>query len=238
MPLSPDTELGPYRIVEAIGAGGRVEVYRARDTRLERDVAIKILPWYANYLAVTGRYGGAIEQIRLAAELDPLSRIINSNHGGSLGYAGRYEEGAEQIRKTLELDPSWALGHMRLGRNYELRGLFSEAIPHYEKAVELDDTPYGLGNVGHAYAKSGRVDEAHAVLERLEELANSRYVAPIERAYVYAGLGDLDNCFEWLEKACDERSGNLLFARLWPIGKDIEHDPRFSDLIRRIGLEE
>ena len=194
--------------------------------------------WYANYLAVTGRYDEGIEQIRLAAELDPLSRIINSNLGGQLGYAGHHEDGAEQIRKTLELDPSWALGHMRLGQNYELRGLFSEAIPHYEKMVELDDTPHGLGHLGHAYAKSGRVDEAHAVLERLEELSNSRYVAPIERAYVYAGLGDLDKCFEWLEKAYDERSGNLLFARVWPIGKDIEQDPRFSDLMRRIGLEE
>ena len=127
---------------------------------------------------------------------------------------------------------------MWLGVNYELRGLFSEAIPHYEKAFELDDTPYGLGNLGHAYAKSGRVDEANAVLERLDDLAKSRYVAPIERAYVYASLGDLDRSFEWLEKAYDERSGNLMFARVFPIGKDIDQDPRFSDLMRRIGLEE
>ncbi len=116
--------------------------------------------------------------------------------------------------------------------------MFSEAIPHLEKAVELDDTPYGLGNLGHAYAKSGRVDEAHAVLERLEELANPRYVAPLERANVYAGLGDLDRSFEWLEKAYDERSSNLPFVRGAPIGRDIDHDPRFSDLMRRIGLEE
>jgi tetratricopeptide (TPR) repeat protein len=116
--------------------------------------------------------------------------------------------------------------------------LFSEAIPHYEKGIELDDSQFGLGSLGHAYAKSGRVDEAHAVLERLDELANSRYVAPTEKAYVYAGLGDLDRSFEWLEKAYDERSGDLPFARAFPIGKDLEHDPRFSDLMRRIGLEE
>ena len=158
-------------------------------------------------------------------------------YGQSLGYAGRFEDGDEQLRKTLELDPSWAIGHMRLGQNYELRCLFSEAIPHYEKAVELNDTPYGLGNLGHAYAKSGRVDEAHAVLERLEQLAEARYVAPLERAYVYGGLGDLDRSFEWLEKAYEERSSNLLWARVFPIGKDIEHDPRFADLMRRIGLE-
>ena len=193
--------------------------------------------WYSVLLNFSRRYDEGIEQIRLAAELDPLSRIINENYGQTLGYAGRFEEGAEQLRKTLELDPSWALGHVRLGQNYELRGLFSEAIPHYEKAFELDDT-YGLGNLGHAYAKSGRVDEAHAVLERLEELAKSRYVAPIEKAFVYAGLGDLDNCFEWLEMAYDERKSELLFLHVSPMGKDIELDPRFSDLMRRIGLQE
>ena len=194
--------------------------------------------WYSEYLVATGRYDEAIEQIRMAAELDPLSRIINASYGSSLGYAGRFEEGAEQLRKTLVLDPSWALVHMFLGEHYELRGLFSEAIPHYEKAMELDDTPHGLGNLGHAYAKSGRVDEANAVLERLEELSKFRYVAPLERAYVYAGLSDLDRSFEWLEKAYDERSSNLLFARVFPMGKDLERDPRFSDLMRRIGLEE
>ena len=194
--------------------------------------------WYANYLVVTGRYDEATEQIRKAAELDPLSRIINVNYGMFLGWAGHLEQGAEQLRKTLELDPSWALGHMWLGQNYELRGLFSEAILHYEKAFELDDSQYGLGSLGHAYAKSERVDEAHAVLERLDELANSRYVAPLERATVYAGLGDLDRSFEWLEEAYDERASNLLFARVLPIRKDIEHDPRFSDLMRRMGLEE
>ena len=126
---------------------------------------------------------------------------------------------------------------MWLGENYELQGLFSEAIPHYEKAFELNDSPYGLGNLGHAYARSGRVDEAHAVLERLEELSKSRYVAPLERAYVYAGLGDLDNCFEWLEKAYDERTSILILARVLTIANDIGHDPRFADLTRRVGLE-
>ena len=76
------------------------------------------------------------------------------------------------------------------------------------------------------------------VLERLEELAKSRYFAPLERAFVYAGLGDLDNCFEWLEKAYDDRSSSLPLVRAYPMGKDIEQDPRFSDLMRRIGLEE
>ena len=194
--------------------------------------------WYSHFLLITRRHDESLEQARIAAELDPLSLIISSNYGGFLGYAGRYEEGAEQLRKTLELNPSWALGHMWLGEHYELRGLFSEAIPHYEKAVELDETPYVLGSLGHAYAKSGRVDEALAVLERLDELSKSRYVAPLERAYVHAGLGDLDRSFEWLEKAYEERSGDLLLARVFPIGKDIEHDPRFSDLIRRIGLED
>ena len=159
------------------------------------------------------------------------------NYGQFLGYAGRHEEGALKLRKTIGLDPTWALGHLWLGQNYELRSLFSEAIPHYEKALELADSPFGLGFIGHAYAKSGRVDEAHAVLERLQELAKTRYVAPTEKAFVYAGLGDLDKSFEWLEKAYDERWSMLLFTRTFLIGRDIAQDPRLADLMRRIGLE-
>ena len=175
---------------------------------------------------LTGRYDDAVEQMRLAVDLDPLSQVINANYGIFLGFAKRYEEGALQLRKTIELDGSWGLGHLWLGQNFELRGSFFEAIPHYEKAIELD-SPYGLGYLGHPYAKSGRVDEARALLEHMEELAKSRYVDPVQRASIYAGLADFDGSFEWLEKACDERSGTLLFTPTNPIARDLEHDPRF-----------
>ena len=194
--------------------------------------------WYSVYLVVTGRDDEAIERIRMALELEPLSRIINSNYGQWLSLAGRYEEAHEQLRKTSELDPAWAMAHWQIGRNYMQQGLFSEAVAHYEQAVMLDASPYWIGFLGHAYAKLGRVDEAHSVLERLDELAETRYVSPLGKAAVYAGLGDLDSFFEWMEHDYEERASNLPLLRGFPWGEAVEQDPRFAELLRRIGLEE
>ena len=102
----------------------------------------------------------------------------------------------------------------------------------------LEDSPYRIGWLGHAYAKSGCVDEAHSVLERLDELAETRYVAPLERAAVYARLGDLDKFFEWLDRAYEGRASDMPFLRVSPWVEDVEQDPRFAELLRRVGLEE
>ena len=82
------------------------------------------------------------------------------------------------------------------------------------------------------------VNEAHSVLERLDELAKTRYVSPLERAGVYAGLGDLDRSFEWMERAYEERTSELPLLRLYPWGEDVDQDPRYTELLRRVGLEE
>ena len=193
--------------------------------------------WYSLLLAATDRHDEAVEQIRLAVELDPLSLIINDNYGLWLATAGRYVESEEQFRKTLELDPNWALGYYRLGMNYGLQGRYAEAVSVYEKAVELSGGRVALGHLGHAYAKSRRVREARAVLDRLEELERTIYISPIDFADVYAGLGDLDTAFEWLDRAYEERTSQLTVLRTFPSSMDLAPDPRFSDLMRRIGLE-
>ena len=112
-----------------------------------------------------------------------------------------------------------------------------EALAEYEKAVELTEGRVALGWLGHAYAKSGRVDDADAVLERLEDLGRTNYVSPLVMARVHAGLGDLDSAFEWLDRAYEERSSQLILLRTVPIATDLDQDPRYSDLLRRIGLE-
>ena len=193
--------------------------------------------WYSICLAVTGRYDEAIERIRMAVEIEPLSRIMNAIYGQWLSAGGRYVEAHEQLRKTSELDPAWAFAHWLSGQNYARQGLYSEAIPHYEQAMGLDDY-YGIGMLGQAYAKSGRVDEAHSVLGRLDELAETRYVSPIQRAVVFAGLGDLDRFFEWMERAFEERASDMTLLRVYPWIEDVEQDPRYAKLLRRIGLEE
>ena len=145
---------------------------------------------------------------------------------------GLYNEAHEQITKTIELEPSWAIAHVRLGENYLRQGLYSEAIPHLERAQTLED--WGLGSLGYAYAKSGRIEDARGVLESMD----TRYVTPLERAAVYAGLGEVDALFESLDQAYDERVGGLALLRAAPWTKDVEQDPRFAELMRRVGLEE
>ncbi len=194
--------------------------------------------WYSDYLIITGRYDEGIERVRSAIELDPLSRIINVNLALWLAYAGRHQEAELQFEKTLELDPNWPLVHFWRGQHYELQGLFSEAIQSYQTSINLDPTFFALGSLGHAYAKVGKTEEARAVLAQLDELAKTRYVGPSQRAHVYAGLGELDRCFEWLERAYTQRSMDVPFLPLLPLAADIEHDPRFSELLRRVGIPE
>ena len=193
--------------------------------------------WYSVFLVATARPEEAIEQVRIAVALDPLSLIINDNFALWLGTAGRYEESMEQFRTTLALDPSWTLGHERLGWVYEFQGLHREAVAPYEKALEISGRRVSLGWLGHAYAKSGRVDDAHAVLERLDDLAKTNYVSPLVIARVHAGLADLDRVFKYLDAAYEERSSQLVMLRITPIDRDLDRDPRYSDLLRRIGLE-
>lgn len=167
-----------------------------------------------------------------------MSRIIISNLALWLTYTAHYEEAELQFQKTIELDPSWGLAYAWRGQNYEVQGRLAEAVRSYKTSLELDAMKYAIGSLGHAYAKTGRIDDARAVLDQIEELEQTRYVGPVQRARVYAGLGELDRCFEWLEKAYQERSTDLMYLPYMPMAEDIEHDPRFAELLRRIGLEE
>ena len=157
----------------------------------------------------------------------------------SSGYnMDKYEAAQPYAEQAVALDPDFAIAHWFVGQNYARQGLYSEAVPHYEQAVMRDESPYLMGLLGFAYAKSGRVDEAHSVLERLDELAATRYVSPIQRAEVYAGLGDLDRSFELMERAYEERAGELTRLRHFQWVEDVEQDPRFAELLRRIGIEQ
>ena len=118
---------------------------------------------------------------------------------------------------------------MSLGDHYFKQGLFDEAVLVYDKAMELSENGYGLGWLGGAYAKSGRTIEARAVLERLQERSLTSYVDPVEKVYVYVGLGDADRSFEWLEKAYGARSSDLAHLRTWVQFQDLTDARQFPD---------
>ncbi len=193
--------------------------------------------WYANYLAIMGRLDEAIAEEKRAQELDPLSLNINTIVARRFYDARQYDQAIEQCQKTLEMDPNFAQAHFTLGQAYEQKTRYEEAIAALTKATTLSPSnPFHVSALGHAYAVSGQKSEAMKILDQLNELSQRRYVSPHEIAIIYAGLGEKEQAFAWLEKAYADRSWRLPFLKVEPRFDSLRSDPRFADLVRRVGL--
>jgi serine/threonine-protein kinase len=194
---------------------------------------------YTHFLAGMGRYDEALNYGRRALELDPLSVSNYWFLGWGAIYAGRYDEAIAQFSKAAELDPNNPWTRWFLGRSYLFKGMPQRGIEEMETALHLEpNDPLGLGFVGYAYAVTGRRPDALKVLQKLDALEKHRFVSTISRVYVYAGLGDKDKAFEWLEKAYQERSDSLAWFHNDPESKSLHDDPRFAPLMRKIGFTE
>jgi TolB-like protein/DNA-binding winged helix-turn-helix (wHTH) protein/Flp pilus assembly protein TadD len=193
---------------------------------------------YAFYLVARGRIDQALSEINQAQELDPLSLSISSNRGHILTHARRYEEAIEQLRRVIAIDPNHYQAHWLLALAYLVNGQIDQAITTSEKTVAVSGrAPAALGVLGFAYGTAGRKREANKVLNELFQLRKRRYVTPMSFTYVYVGLGDKDQAFAWLEKSYQEGSNPIAFFKVSPTIDSLRSDPRFSDLLRRIGLD-
>ena len=194
--------------------------------------------WYAiHYLTATGRLEEAVQEMKKALELEPASLIMNTFMGATLYYAGRYDEAIDQCRRTIEMDPNFAVAHWHLGLAYEQKEVFDAAIEEFQKAVSLSGgSPLMKAALGHAYAKSQKKDEANKILGELNELSKQEYVSSYEVATIYVALGDNEQAFQLLEKAYAEHSFHLVRLNMSPHFKPISSDPRFQDLVHRVGL--
>ncbi|MGB8509212.1 MAG: protein kinase, partial [Pyrinomonadaceae bacterium] len=193
--------------------------------------------WYSNLLCARGRLDEAVVEMRRAQELNPLSLMEKSMTGWICYQARRYEQAVEEINKALAMDHDFGNGHMILGCVYERMGLYDEAIRVLGKAVELmGGSTIPLWFLGHALAVSGRRDEALEIVARLQNPARDAYVSPYYFALIYAGLNERDEAFDWLEKAFEARDEWLIWLGTEPKLDDLRSDPRFADLLRRVGL--
>jgi TolB-like protein len=193
--------------------------------------------WYSDGpLLTTGRFDEAIAEMKRAQELDPLSLIINADLGLNYIEARQYDKAIEQLRKAIEMDQSFYFAHWSLGIAYEMKGSFPQALAEYQTARRLVDDPSVLGLVGHAYALSGKRDEALKTLNQMKEISQHRYVPAYSFAMVYAGLGEKDQAFQWLEKSYQNRAPELVNIKVDPLFDNLHTDPRFADLVRRVGL--
>ncbi len=214
-----------------------------RESNREFQRAIELNPnyatahhWHSIGLRSVGRFDETIAEMKWAQELDPLSLIINADLGTAYIYARRYDKAIEQLRKTIEMDQSFYYAHWRLGTAYEMKGSYQNAVAEYQKARQLNDDPSVVAFLGHAFAASGKRDEALRTLDQLKEIAKQRYVSAYSFALVYTGLGDKDQAFQWLERCYQDRAFDMVFLKVDPLLDSLRSDPRFADFVRRVGL--
>jgi TolB-like protein/DNA-binding winged helix-turn-helix (wHTH) protein/Tfp pilus assembly protein PilF len=191
--------------------------------------------WYGWHLATLGRHSEAVAELEKAESLDPLSLIIGADLAEELLIARRYDEAAKQCRKTMNLDPSFALTHYVLGNLFVQERMYKEGIAELKQAIQASPGSTAFSaNLAYAYARSGQREDAVRILNNLKDRGHGAFSNAPEIALVYVGLGDKDQAMAWLEKAYAERFNPGVLLR--PCFDPLRSDPRFRDLLRRIGI--
>jgi TolB-like protein/Tfp pilus assembly protein PilF len=191
--------------------------------------------FYAYFLSYVGRHDQAIAEIERARELDPLSPRVNATVGQLLYYARQYDQSIETLKKTLELDQNNTFTHFFLANTFAAKGMHTEAITAYQETFKLGfGTPTAQIYLGAEYARAGRREQAEAILKQLQ--TSKEYVSPGELAILYTALGEQEQAFSSLEKAYAARDLQLQYLRVSPAYDPLRSDPRFQDLLRRVGL--
>ncbi len=193
--------------------------------------------WYSLCLTAMGRSDEAVEQMKIAKELDPLSVRISADLGMAMLSAGKLDEAIRQEGKSMELDPKARTPYWIRGMAYQQKHMPDSAIKDYNEALKRSP---GNSNfyaaLGNIYASIGNTAEARKCLDTLI-VQNKEYPVSFFIALVYAGLNDKDNAFKWLEDAIEKRSGSVRYLKMEPRLNNLRNDPRFSVLMKKVGLE-
>ena len=192
--------------------------------------------YYSWFLPILGRGDEAIAEAKRGLQIDPLSTGLNGNLGSVYVFTHQWDNAIGQLRSSIDLDPNYWFDHYFLGRAYEQKGRFPEASAALKQAISLEGTTEVWSSLGHAYAVSGNREEAQNVIEHLREMSAHQYVAPYNFAVIYAGLGNKDEAFAWLNRAFQDRSYLLTYLTVDERLDKLHSDSRFDELRRRVGL--
>jgi TolB-like protein/Tfp pilus assembly protein PilF len=234
-------------LAEAHEAQGAVKLYYDWDfpaAEKEFKRAIELNPnysdihsTYSGYFKALRRYPEEIAEAKRGQELDPLSAFSNMELGEALYHARRYDEAIEQIRKTLQLDPHFFIAYHVRVRAYEQKKMYAEAITDCQEWLKIfHDDPIALATLAHVYGTMGKRREAEENLSKLAEISKQHYFSPYWTAVAYAGLGDNDKALQYFEKAFEDRYFIMIWINSDPRFDNLRSDPRFAELVRRIGL--
>jgi serine/threonine protein kinase/tetratricopeptide (TPR) repeat protein len=236
-------------LAEAHTSMGLIKLYyrwNRTDAETEFKRAIELNPNYAGahygyaYCLITmKRMDESIAEIKRAIELDPLSLAIASDAGEIYYFARQPDQAIAQLHKAIEMDSSFPRAHFLLGRALEQKRDFAAAIAEFNTARTLSqDSAEALAALGQGYAASGKRDEAQKILNELQDRAKQSYISPHFMAIIYAELGENDQAFEWLNKAVEKRFPPLIYLEVNPVWDNLRTDPRYEELLRRIGLKQ
>lgn len=193
--------------------------------------------WYSIYLSVVGRHEEAIAEAKRALELDPLSLIIQANLGGRYLRSGRSREAIQECQKALDMDPNFVVAHRCVGLAYLQMGRAPKAVVEFQTAARLSGgDPESVSELGFALAVSGRGREAAEIVSKLQTSSTGGYLPTYFIAIVDSGLGRKDEAFAWLDRAYRNRSSELPEVKTEQMFLNLREDPRFHDLLQRIGL--
>jgi TolB-like protein len=194
--------------------------------------------WFSWFLVAVGRIDEGMSEARRSVELDPFSVTINVSSAWLSYLAHRYDESIEQARRTIELDPTFSSPYEIVAMAYEAKGSADMAFVEYQKYRKVAGydarTIAALKSAHDTGGMKGYVRKLPE-MEKQEE-SETGNVWPLVRAHLYARLGDRDQTFSWLEKAYAEREFRMFLLKADPVFDDLHSDPRFTDLLRRIGL--
>jgi TolB-like protein/thioredoxin-like negative regulator of GroEL len=188
---------------------------------------------YSNYLERMGRLPEAISELQLALQLDPISSRAYHNTAFGYYFARQYDQALLQMQHASALRHEPAELIFPLAVIYVEKGMYGEAIQQFQK---LGGQPHAVGHMGNAYARMRRVAEAREMISELQKQVQNTGVGRYEIALVYAGLGEKEEAFAWLEKSFVARDKGLTYLKIDPCLDPLRLDPRFQDLVRRVGL--
>jgi eukaryotic-like serine/threonine-protein kinase len=192
---------------------------------------------YGFYLAATGQTEQAIAELKTAKELDSQAPIRSAGLGHVLFCARQYDQQLAESQRMLQLAPNFPLAYVNMGEAYVMQGKHDEAAQAIQKLLTIEKKLAGSrGLLGFAYARWGKRAEAEKVLQEIKDLSQRQFFSGFDQARIYAGLGDKDEALRWLEKAYEERDWGIAWLKVDPTLDSLRADPKFSDLMYRMGL--
>jgi len=192
---------------------------------------------YAMFLVSVSRFDEALRMREAVKKLQPPNAGASNGVGFVHYHARNYERSIECFREALDLKPDFPPTRVFLARSYLAMGKYQEAIAEIEKAVDTSQrNVITVAFLSYAYFKAGRGGDANKLLSELEARTKNEYVSPWLFAMIHSGAGNKDKAFEYLEKARDERQTYLTHLKVDPLFDDIRSDPRFDELVRKIGI--